>query len=115
MSRPDNYAPTEDTDEPDPFAEDFSEEVEATRKKINDLTDQLREYPHATVLIWAKTFTEGGQPYTYVALKAGEGRRGKWFLTGRETTGWSSTTLAAELSSHAVGQVHIATGWDRVR
>ena len=99
----------------DPFAADFASGPDRPDSELVVWKDRLSEYPHATVLIWAKQFAPGSDPYTYLAMKAGDGPRGRWYQTGRVSDGWSSTKLAAELTGSGIGQIHIATGWERIK
>ncbi len=52
------------------------------------------EFEDGSVLVFKRTFDEGGPTYTYAAIKAGPSER--WWLTGRERIAMTWEQLVAD-------------------
>lgn len=80
--------------------------------RLESVTDPA-EWPEETVVMFKRQFTDGGQTYTYVAVKAPNSSGGAaiWYVTGRGNTRFTDAEFRELLAGTDVSDSWVVTEW----
>lgn len=80
--------------------------------RLESVTDPA-EWPEETVVMFKRQFTNPGQTYTYVAVKApnSSGGAALWYVTGRGNTRFTDAEFRELLAGTDVSDSWVVTEW----